>query len=174
MQILVVSDTHGAYDVLRTIIRSHPAPELVIHCGDGEEDVAQYRREFPEDARRILMVRGNCDQNSEIPEMLIQPLPYGHKLLAVHCHRYMYGDLQEILAALGRENGADIVVYGHLHTRVESVVNGIHLFNPGSAALPRDGKKPSYGRIDIFDSGVLFSFGQVGPTLYDTHPSEYL
>ena len=162
MQILVVSDTHDAYAILRSVIRSHPGAELVIHCGDGENDVAQYRKEFPEDAKRILMVRGNCDQNSEIPEMLKQPLPFGHKLIALHCHNYLFGDLMTNLAALGRQNGADIVLFGHLHTRVETVVNGIHLFNPGSAAKPRDGDKPSYGMIDIFDSGVLYSFGQIG------------
>ena len=67
MQILVVSDTHGAYDVLRDVIRSHPKAELVIHCGDGENDVAQYRREFPDDAKRVLIVRGNCDSGSDIP-----------------------------------------------------------------------------------------------------------
>lgn len=174
MQILVVSDTHGAYSVLRDIIRSHPDAALVIHCGDGDKDVALYRKEFPDDARRILMVRGNCDADSTVPEMLVQPLPYGHKLLAVHCHRYMYGDLEENLAALGRTHGADIVLYGHLHRRIDIIVNGIHLFNPGSAAQPRDGRKPSYGLIDIFESGLLFSFGQTQHPVYGTQTSEYL
>ena len=174
MQILVISDTHGAYDVLRDVIRSHMNAALVIHCGDGEAEAETYRREFPDDAKRLLMVRGNCDRNSDIPELLLQPLPYGHKLIALHCHTQLYGDLQANLAALGRQNGADIVLFGHLHTRVETVVNGIHLFNPGSAALPRDGNQPSYGLIDIFDSGVLYSFGQIGPTLYHTQPSGYL
>ena len=174
MQILVVSDTHGAYDVLRDIIRSHPDAALVIHCGDGDNDVALYRKEFPDDAKRILMVRGNCDSNSDLPEILVQPLSYGHKLLAVHCDRSMFGDLEENLAALGRTNGADIVLYGHLHRRVDTVVNGIHLFNPGSAAMPRDGLKPSFGLIDIFESGVLYSFGQIQYPVYGTQSSEYL
>ncbi len=84
MQILVVSDTHGAYHVLRGLLRSHPDAALVIHCGDGENDIAQYRREFPEDAGRLLSVRGNCDFSSSLPLILTRELPFGHKLLAVH------------------------------------------------------------------------------------------
>ncbi|MBQ8923065.1 MAG: metallophosphoesterase [Oscillospiraceae bacterium] len=168
MQILVLSDTHGNYRVLRALLRSHPDAALVIHCGDGENEVAQYKREFPEDAGRLLSVRGNCDFSSSVPELLAQPLPYGHKLLAVHGHRHMYGNASDNLAALGKENDADIVLFGHLHARIDRVVYGVHLFNPGSAAMPRDGLPPSFGLIDVFESGLLFSHGEIQPTVYHT------
>jgi len=166
MQILVLSDTHGAYHVLRRLLRSHMDADLVIHCGDGENDVAQYRREFPEDAARLLSVRGNCDFDSSVPLILTHPLPYGHKLLAVHGHRYVMGNFSDNLAALAKENDADIVLFGHLHARADRTVYGVHLFSPGSAARPRDGLPPSFGLIDVFESGVLFSHGEVRPSAY--------
>ncbi|MBR3269188.1 MAG: metallophosphoesterase [Oscillospiraceae bacterium] len=159
MQILVLSDTHGAFRVLRHLMVTHPDAETVIHCGDGEREIAQYRNEFPEDAERLFCVRGNCDFSFPAPEMLAKQLPFGHKLLAVHGHRYLYGDFLNNLAALGKQNGADIVLFGHTHTRTDCTVNGVHLFNPGSAAKPRDGLPPAFGLIDVFESGVLFSHG---------------
>ena len=39
--------------------------------------------------------------------------------------------------------------------------NGIYIMNPGSASSPRDGKKPSYGIIDITKSGILMNIADV-------------
>ena len=37
MRILVVSDTHGDMFTLRKAVLSQPQAEVIIHCGDGEE-----------------------------------------------------------------------------------------------------------------------------------------
>ena len=169
MQILVISDTHGAYQQMKNLIRSHESADLVIHCGDGEYDVERYQCEFPEDAQRIVMVRGNCDFSSSLPLMHVQEMPFGHKLMALHGHRYVHGNMRDNLTALAKEQGADILLFGHLHGRVDCFTEGVHLFNPGSVTQPRDGKPPSFGLIDIFESGVLFSHGDVP---YQSYPMQ--
>ena len=167
MQILVISDTHGRYDVLRRVLLSHRTAELVIHCGDGEYETERFLSEHPELRPWILSVRGNCDHSTEIPLMRVIPLPYGHKAVAVHGHRYMYGDFQQNLVELARGQGADLVLFGHLHTRIDRNVDGIRLFNPGSASLPRDQFGAGFGLIDILESGSLTSHGDVSRTPFE-------
>ena len=166
MQILVISDTHGRYDILQKVLLSHADCDLFVHCGDGQYETDRFLAEHPEYAPKLIRVRGNCDHDPAIPLAYTLPLPYGHKLLAVHGHRYVMGNFSDNLAALAKENDADIVLFGHLHARADRTVYGVHLFSPGSAARPRDGLPPSFGLIDVFESGVLFSHGEVRPSAY--------
>ena len=48
MRILVVSDTHGNDSSLRRAILAQPKAEVVIHLGDGEEELLRAKRAFPE------------------------------------------------------------------------------------------------------------------------------
>lgn len=43
MEIVVVSDSHGRNDILKTIQEKHPNAKLFIHCGDLEDDPMNYR-----------------------------------------------------------------------------------------------------------------------------------
>ena len=42
MEIVVVSDSHGRNDILKTIQEKHPNAKLFIHCGDLEDDPMNY------------------------------------------------------------------------------------------------------------------------------------
>ncbi len=53
----------------------------------------------------------------------------------------------------GRKKGVNIILFGHTHVGMEKNVRGITLFNPGSITLPRDGKGPSYGVLEIEEDG---------------------
>ena len=161
MQILAISDTHGSYRALELAILPHPDAALIIHCGDGESELDRFTKAHPELAERIWHVRGNCDYSSRSPLLLTLDLPFGHRLAAVHGHAYMAGDLRENLARLGKSQNADLVLFGHLHCRADTTVDGIRLFSPGSAANPRDGKPPSFGLIDVYPEGFLTSHGEI-------------
>ena len=165
MQILVISDTHGSYEALRDTLLSHRNADMAIHCGDGEYELERFLYEFPELKPWIHQVRGNCDHDTHIPMMKEIPLPYGHKAVVIHGHRHMGGDAKQNLADLAREHDADMVIFGHLHARIDITYDGIRMFNPGSAAMPRDSQPPSFGLIDVMESGILTSHGNV------THPS---
>jgi putative phosphoesterase len=77
MQILVISDTHGRFDILRRVILSHETADLIVHCGDGEYETERLLDERPELKERIISVRGNCDHSPELPllRVLLQPEP---------------------------------------------------------------------------------------------------
>lgn len=170
MQILVISDTHGRYDILRKVLSEHRDAEFVVHCGDGEYETERLIAEHPELKSWILQVRGNCDHDRNIPLMREIPLPYGHKAVAVHGHTMMHGDFQQNLVDLAKDHGADIVLFGHLHVRIDRNVEGIRLFNPGSAAQPRDQFPPGFGLLDVMESGILTSHGNLSRSSLDSMP----
>ena len=59
---------------------------------------------------------------------------------------------------------ADLVLFGHIHMRMDRNTDGIRLFNPGSAAQPRDQFGPSFGLVDVLEAGLLTSHGELART----------
>ena len=166
MQILVISDTHGRAEGLRRAVRMHENADYIVHCGDGERETDQLLREIPALAPKLYFVRGNCDYSSRSPELMTLDLPFSHRAVIVHGHRYMTGDYRVNLMRLARSQEADLVLFGHLHIRIDENLPGVRLFNPGSAALPRDGQPPSFGLVDVFESGILTSHGSLTASPY--------
>ena len=154
MKIIVFSDSHGNIDNMKKVIdKTLPMTDLqlYIHCGDGLTEFNILREKYPE--KGFIGVRGNNDTSGELFDTIIDL--DGYRTLITHSHRY-YGDLLNIAKA----RDVQIVLYGHTHVRSYSYRDGVHLFNPGSTAYPRDGKSPSYGNIEI-RRGVLFSHGEI-------------
>ncbi|MCX6083674.1 MAG: metallophosphoesterase family protein [Caldiserica bacterium] len=65
MHILVVSDSHGNTSNLKEAMLLHPEITRVLHCGDGEADVAVLSAAYP--SVRFDAVRGNCDLGALFP-----------------------------------------------------------------------------------------------------------
>lgn len=166
MQFCVFSDTHNNYPAVRDILLSHPDSDQYIFCGDGEYDIKHFLREYPEYEPKLIRVRGNCDFDQTLPLSVELPLPYGHKMLILHGHHHFVYDYMGNLPSVAKRCGADIVVFGHIHTRVDCTVDGVRLFNPGSAAKPRDGLPASFGLIDVLESGILTSHGDMKRSSY--------
>ncbi len=154
MRIVVMSDTHGNTFALERIIMKNTDADWIIHLGDGEHELDNFLLSHQKLAPKIIHVAGNCDFGSMSPEMFILSVP-DHKILATHGHLYGVGGSLDRLKALAISNGCDIVLFGHTHVRYESYQNGIYLLNPGSASIPRDGNKPSFGHIDISPAGIV-------------------
>ena len=91
-------------------------------------------------------------------------LPYGHRAFVVHGHRQMYGDYIGHLVHLAKQHGADLVLFGHTHIRMDRIINNVIVFNPGSTAQPRDGMPEAYGLIDILPTGIQISYDEVRNT----------
>lgn len=159
MRIVVISDTHGNYNALESVILAQPKADFFIHLGDGERDVDRAVINYPN--RKILHIRGNCDYGSLSEDILIMSLEDGSRLLAVHGNNqgvnYSLDGLKELAVA----NRANIVLYGHTHCRHTKYDNGIYFLNPGSASCPRDFKNPSYGYIDITPAGIFVANAEV-------------
>ena len=160
MKCLVLSDSHGDSLSIRRILNMHSDAEVIFFLGDGLSDLEPFvnNRNVA-----ILAVRGNCDRDFVLGNMAVKKTDSinieGHRI--VFTHGDLYGVKYGLDGAirLAEENFADIVLFGHTHEPLEKYISrdegGIYLFNPGSVS----GYKPSYGIMNITDSGVLFSHG---------------
>ena len=152
MRIIVVSDSHGSYSALEKVFERNLSADIFVHLGDGEKELDQIAIRYPQcDIRHVA---GNCDFASFSPNMMI--IGAGdYKILATHGNRYGVNYSIDSVKKVALENNADIVLFRHTHARLQKYEDGIYFLNPGSASTPRDGKKPSYGFIDITKAGIV-------------------
>ncbi|HIY27945.1 MAG TPA: YfcE family phosphodiesterase [Firmicutes bacterium] len=148
MRILVVSDTHGdEYGLCQTIL-AQPKAEVVIHLGDGQQDLELQKARFPE--KMFLQVRGNCDWGSSLPVM-DERVFEGVRVFFTHGHIYRvkYGTYEFESAA--RDHKANVALYGHTHMPETCYRDGLYMMNPGSL----HGSCGTYGIIDITPQGIV-------------------
>lgn len=133
MRYLVVSDNHGDREILVKLLdKYHANVDYFFHCGDSE------LRADDELFDVYQVVGGNCDYNPAFSEkQLFEMGASGDKVLLIHGHTkgvsYGMTDLQ--LAA--KEEGANLVFFGHTH-QLGCVYHDQTLFlNPGSISFPR-------------------------------------
>ncbi len=148
MRILVLSDSHGDDSALRRALLSQPKAEVVIHLGDGEVEFQRARASFPE--KMFLQVRGNCDWGSDLPVTGTYEVD-GVKIFYTHGHAYgvKSGLYNAVCAA--REQGAQVLLYGHTHKALMDYDDGLHILNPGALS----GWQASYGTVDVTPQGVV-------------------
>ena len=100
----------------------------------------------------IVGVRGNCDWNSFLPSKETLKI-CGKKIFITHGHLYnaKMGLYKVVCAA--REEGADILLYGHTHIAMNTYEDGLYVMNPGSCS----GYMASYGIIEITEKGDILT-----------------
>ncbi|MBQ9898206.1 MAG: metallophosphoesterase [Ruminococcus sp.] len=160
MRIIVLSDSHGNYPALESVIMRNTDADWIFHLGDGERELDRFVLSHEILAPKIIHVAGNCDFRSLSPEVFTLPA-LDHKILAAHGHQLGVKGSLERIKSLARQNGCDIVLYGHTHCRFCSFEDGLYIMNPGSCSCPRDGSKPSFGHIDISPAGVVTNIADV-------------
>lgn len=146
MRILVLSDSHGSRRKVEQAIAQQPTAEVVLHLGDGANDLEYIRYERPDLA--FYQVCGNCDRCCEFPiEDTINLLE--KTILFTHGHAFRVKYTLDDLDAYARKIGADVVLFGHTHRPVTGYEDGLYWMNPG--ALRED----CYGFVDITDKGIV-------------------
>ncbi len=148
MRILVVSDTHNDYYTLNQVIKSQTKAEIVIHLGDGEEDIERIRHLY--DKKMIVSIRGNCDWGSNKPyieELNVE----GKKIFATHGHLYSVKVDYDNIINEARKKCADILLFGHTHIAYCDYIDGLYIMNPGALR----GYNASYGIIDICNNNII-------------------
>ena len=148
MRILVVSDTHKNAGNLRTALLAQPQAEVVIHLGDGEDDVALLKSSFPE--KMFLQVRGNCDWGSNLPYTGTYTAE-GVTIFYTHGHLYSVKSGLYSAVCAAREQKAQVLLFGHTHQALTDYEDGLHIMNPGSAGF----YGPTYGTLDITPQGIV-------------------
>lgn len=166
-RILLASDTHGAKDILLSVIREKGEEcDAFVFCGDGVQDVLYCINcaihggvKMP---RVVAFVGGNNDYdiypfNTErgqagsgeykitVPNRQVL-LIAGHTLFITHGNREGVRSYDASpLMAEARIAGADVVLFGHTHI---AEADG-NIINPGSLKYPRDGGERSFAVLEL-------------------------
>lgn len=152
MRLLVVSDAHGKGMRINKVIENIGEIDYILYGGDNIRDLANLKVKAE---TKLIAVKGNCDYGVDCPEEEIIDLE-NHRIFLTHGHKYRVKLGLDRLYYKAKEVGADIVVFGHTHCRLAIEEDGVLFFNPGSVFLPRDGKPPCYGIIDILDNKLEY------------------
>lgn len=159
MRIIAFSDSHrNAQNVHKLFEETHLTTDLYIFLGDGENDLENIVYLYPD--KKILSVAGNCDAASLKPQMSTVDV-LGKKILFTHGHVQSVDYGLSRLKSVAKQNGADVVLFGHTHERRCEYEDGIYYINPGSIGNPRDGLAPSYAAIDIIPAGVMCTHADI-------------
>lgn len=153
--IAVLADTHSQEG---TRLRGRTAQavreaDVVLHAGDFVRE--RVLDAFEDAANHVYGVYGNVDDEAvraRLPRAQTITLD-GYSIALVHT---VEGGTTA-LEMFGREQGADLVVFGHSHRPGYHWTGEIGLLNPGSHAEPR-GNRPGHGEIEIEEdtlTGVL-------------------
>lgn len=153
LRIAVVSDTHHHTETVIKDLLAHPCDELIF-LGDLARDGAAIAEACSLPA---VILNGNCDGLS-FADTEIEIERAGYRLFCTHGHRYQVKQSLFALQYRAQECKADIVLYGHTHTRRNDVIGGIRFINPGSTGMPNYGEKPSYVCLKLSPEGVMVSF----------------
>ncbi|MFV0496710.1 MAG: metallophosphoesterase [Candidatus Fimivivens sp.] len=157
MRILVVSDTHNNFDRLyRLVLREKDRISLLLHLGDGAQDIDDLRAVWP--LMPMRFVRGNCDYTSGAPDTAVVEVE-GVRLFLTHGHLFNVKATTERLAAEARRQNAAVALFGHTHRQLCRSILGVQVINPGSLNKPCDGKF-GYGIIEITQEQPICSLHQ--------------
>ena len=149
MRALIFSDSHGSIKSMTDIIDREENIDLIIHAGDVNEDCYTLRKLYPE--MRIEFVRGNNDfLDKEVPTDRLFTFG-GKKIFLTHGHKYGVKVNPYKVWLKAKENGADICIFGHTHSRFSEDVDGLRLFNPGSS-------RSSCGLLDLSNGEINLLF----------------
>ncbi len=165
MKIIVFSDSHGERENMREVLRRNRHADLVIHLGDGTDDMAEVLLDFP--MMPCRMITGNREEyfRPRCADAVSEDITNlcGCKIFACHGHRYHVKLTEAALVQHAASMGADIILYGHTHRAVvrslesESAGRTVHIMNPGSVGAA----KPTYGVIEITDGKVTAEIKEI-------------
>lgn len=138
--IVVLSDNHGLYEPLSTILERHKDASIFIHCGDVElnDPITD----------KFYVVNGNNDYYTRYDDHII--LSINDLIIYItHSHEYMPFSRLDNLYKYGKSINAKLVCFGHEHIYQEHYYDDMLIVNPGSLYYNRDNSDPSYALINV-------------------------
>ncbi|MFS0574954.1 metallophosphoesterase [Sporosarcina sp. 179-K 3D1 HS] len=158
MKIIAMSDSHGDRETVKTV--SNLSGNAFFHCGDSELSFDDPLLE------KFHTVRGNCDSDHRFPSNVLVEIG-DKKVLAVHGHEHDVKRSMMMLYYTAKEQGANIVLFGHSHLYGAEVEDGILFLNPGSTRLPRGGNEATFAVIE-WDKTLRISFQNLNGEVIDS------
>lgn len=164
MKLVIASDLHGSAawcKKMMAVIESE-SPDKVVLLGDllyhgprnplpDEYAPAEVAAILNGMAERVVAVRGNCD--AEVDQMMLQFPCMADYAVLMDGARQLYcthGHLWDPESLPPLQQGTAFL-YGHFHVKRNEDADGIHLFNPGSVGLPKDGTHS----LGLYEDGVF-------------------
>jgi putative phosphoesterase len=149
--LVVVSDTHRTEGtgLVGAAADAVAEADVVLHTGDFTTEAIL--DSFRDAAAEFHGVHGNRDDGT-VSDQLPEATRFeyaGVRIAATHTSRSGATGL----TLLGRQHGADLVVFGHSHRPTVEERGELTLLNPGSHADPR-GNRQSFGTLRPTDSGL--------------------
>jgi len=136
-RIFVLADTHNRLP--EKVIDTAKGADEIWHLGDvcAEPILDELRAIGP----RVIVVRGNCDSNSEWP--LVMDLERaGLKLRLQH------------IPPERPPTGVDVVLHGHTHVPRHERRGSVLFLNPGCVTRANQGAPPSVAWLEIEDGQI--------------------
>ena len=143
-RILVISDSHGNTSALEKLKREMEKADYIFHLGDHWYDMKPYLADYD---RKIYTVFGNCDGGGEDYEIAIE----GVKILLTHGDRYHVKSSLFRVYLKALEVNAKLVLFGHTHTPINTMKNGVTLVNPGAL---NNALKKTYAVVELNDGKI--------------------
>lgn len=151
MKIIILSDSHGSLGTLKKIVEREWPFDLLIHLGDGLEDLTRLNRvmDFNYDG-----VNGNGDPPGMYPKHLTLKL---NNRICFFTHGDDYGVHQGYgpLVNAAKNNKAGYAFFGHTHQAVREHLKGVEVINPGSICFYLT-PKPAYISWETERNQLLF------------------
>ena len=148
MRILVLADTHiprVANDLPQEIYAAINGADMIFHAGDFVEKELLDKLKVLKDTRAVC---GNMDSTA-LKNILNakEVIEVGRfKIGLIHG----YGAPRDLVETVAREfTGVDAIVFGHSHSAVNIVKNGVLFFNPGSPTDKIFASSNSYGILEF-------------------------
>jgi putative phosphoesterase len=139
-RIFTLADTHNRLP--ETVQEMAQAADEIWHLGDVcTQTIVDELRSIGLD---VLVVRGNCDGNSEWP-LVINVVRGGLRFR-----------LQHIPPDRGPDD-VDVVLHGHTHVPRNEVRGGVRFLNPGCVTRPNRGSPPSVAWLEINDGKIVWT-----------------
>lgn len=167
-QFVVMSDSHGDYDIVKDIKdRYQGEVDAIFHNGDSELKSSDPIWDG------IYVVRGNCDYDDGYPENNVVELN-GITIAQTHGHLYQINFMWDRLDLFAQEAGADICLYGHLHRASAWRMEDIVFINPGSVLQPRgEVMEKLYAFVTVTDTTIKVDFYTRNHELYPQLSQEF-
>ena len=156
MKIVLVSDNHGNRQCLKDLKALYSDYDMFVHCGDSEMPY--------EDMEGYVCVCGNNDffYRGQVPDNLVLQIA-GHTVYVCHGHMDFLSYFHyEPMIQRAKAKGADTIFFGHVHTYLDTVQDGVRLLNPGSIRHNRDGGMPTYMLVEISQEEIRVTRKEYG------------
>ncbi len=154
MKLLILSDIHGDYKSLSSVIKKESFDQLIVlgdlfsyYNDDNKEKIIDLLKEYK---NKLILIKGNCDWMINYDALMLKAydvitLPFNkHLVTFTHGNTYSKGFLPSY--------HGDIFISGHTH--VPSITKEFNIIyaNPGSISIPRNNSLKSYL---IFDDNKI-------------------